>query len=79
MPNRHASFRYRSGIVGVLRVRYDSTLVDATPGTVLKTGPPLLVATGLGTVTITEAFTRGLMRQRWPGRRAAPKPGESLG
>lgn len=73
-----ARFRCRSVTVYVLRASYDSTPVDALPGTILSNGRIPAVATGRGTLFLFRAYTRRPVPYFWPAPWNRPRIGEQL-
>jgi len=77
-PTTMPRFRWRGRVVTVARTEFDSTPVDAAPGTVLRPWPVARVATGEGTLILRVAFCRRPVPWVWPAPWSKPLPLEQL-
>lgn len=78
VPFQVARFRQKGRVVYVYRTRFDSTPVDAAPGTVLESKPRIKIATGLGTVTLMHAYTLKPLPWFWPAPWNRPRAGRRV-
>lgn len=77
-PQPYVRFRWRKQMILLHKVTFDSTPVDALPGTVLASRPLLVVATGRGAITLRVAFRQKPIPWIWPGLGKRPEVGEVL-
>lgn len=77
-PFMLARFRHRGRVIYLYRSRFDTTPVDAAPGTILEVKPNVKIATAEGTVTVMHAYTKTPMPWFWPAPWLRPRAGERV-
>lgn len=70
--------RYRGRPVYIMRTRFDSTPVDAAPGTIVDNNPRLKIATGEGLITVLIGYRIKPFPWLWPPRWNMPRIGERM-